>query len=73
MKEYEVIKEIFSPCAANKQEFLEIQCEDPETYLRELYKADKSAQFNPFRKNGSLVIEVTCEAAQRHRYTFNEI
>lgn len=73
MREYEVLKDVYSPCAPDTQEFLELTLEDPEAYIRDLYKEERSAEFHVSEKRGSLVIEVDMEAAQRHRYTFNEI
>lgn len=73
MKTYEVVKEVYNPCAPDTREFLELQLEDPESYVRDLFKKDKSAQFDCTEKDGSLTVEVVCEAAQRHRYTFTEI
>lgn len=73
MKEYEIIKDVYSPCAPDTQEFLELTLEDPEAYVRDLFKNDKSAEFHVSEKKGSLIIEVVLEAAQRHRFTFNEI
>lgn len=73
MKEYEVIKDVYSPCAPAAQEFQELELEDPEAYVRDIFKNDKSAEFNITEKDDSITIEVVCEAAQRHRYTFTEI
>ena len=38
-----------------------------------MFKSDKSAEFSITEKDGAVIIEVVCEAAQRHRYTFSEI
>jgi len=73
MKEYEIIKNVYNPCAPDTQEFLELKLEDPEAYVRDLFKNDKSAEFSVTKTEDGLVIEVVCEAAQRHRYTFTEI
>lgn len=73
MKEYEVIKEVYSPCAPDTQEFLELELDDPEAYVRDIFKNDKSAEISTTEKDGSLIVEVVCEAAQRHRYTFTEL
>lgn len=73
MKEYEVIKDVYNPCAPDTQEFLEIKLEDPEAYVRDIFKNDKSAEFSVTEKDDCVIIEVVCEAAQRHRYTFTEI
>ena len=73
MKAYEVVKEVYNPCAPDTQEFLELEVDDPIAYVKDLYKNDKSAEISTSEKDGSLIIEVVCEAAQRHRYTFSEI
>ena len=73
MKAYEVVKEVYNPCAPDTQEFLELEVDDPIAYVKDLYKNDKSAEISTSEKDGSLIIEVVCEAAQRHRYTFSEV
>ena len=73
MKTYEVVKDVYSPCAQDVQEIKELELENPEEYVRDLYKHDKSATFSVTEKNGDIIIEVVCEAAQRHRYTFSEV
>ena len=73
MKTYEVVKEVYNPCAPDTQEFLELELDDPIAYVKDLYKNDKSAEISTSEKDGSLIIEVVCEAAQRHRYTFSEV
>ena len=73
MKTYEVVKEVYNPCASDTKEFLELELEDPIAYVQDLYKNDKSAEISSSEKDGALIVEVVCEAAQRHRYTFSEI
>lgn len=73
MKRYEIVKEVYNPCAGDSQEILELELESPEAYVRDLFKADKSAEFSVTEKEGSTIVEVVCETAQRHRYTFSEI
>ncbi len=73
MKEYEMIKEVYSPCAPNPQEFKEVQLEDPVAYVKDLFKNDKSAEIEVTEKNGSTIVDVVCDAGQHHRYTFTEI
>ena len=73
MKRYEVVKEVYNPCAPDTQEFLELELDDPIAYVKELYKNDKSAEISSSEKDGTLIVEVVCEAAQRHRYTFSEV
>ena len=73
MKKYEIVKEVYNPCALDTCEITEQEVENPEEYVRELYKNDKSAELSVSEKDGAIIIEVVCEAAQRHRYTFSEI
>ena len=73
MKAYEVVKDVYNPCAPDTQEFLELELEDPIAYVKDLYKNDKSADISSTEKDGTLIVEVVCEAAQRHRYTFSEV
>ena len=67
------MKEVYNPCAPDTWEITEQEGENPEEYVRELYKNDKSAELSVSEKDGAIIIEVVCEAAQRHRYTFSEI
>ena len=73
MKTYEIVKEVYNPCAPDTREFLELTLEDPAAYVEGLYRADKSAQISAAENKGSLVVDVVCEAGQRHRYTFTEV
>lgn len=73
MKTYEVVKEVYNPCAPDTKEFLELELEDPIAYIQDLYKKDKSAEISSTEQDGTLIVEVVCEAAQRHRYTFSEV
>lgn len=73
MKKYEIVKEVYNSCAPDTCEITEQEVENPEEYVRELYKNDKSAELSVSEKDGAIIIEVVCEAAQRHRYTFSEI
>ena len=69
MKQYEVIREIINQCPLNHsrdQFFEEIQCEDPESYIRE-ETYEKSIQ-----KDGSIVFDVYF-SGMHQRYTFSEI
>ena len=52
---------------------MELELEDPIAYVQDLYKKDKSAEISSTEQDGTLIVEVVCEAAQRHRYTFSEV
>ncbi len=73
MKKYEIVKEVYNPCAPDTCEITEQELSDPEAYVRDMFKNDKSAEFSVTKKEGAIIVEVVCEAAQRHRYTFSEI
>ena len=70
---YEIVKEVYNPCAPDTCEITEQEVSNPEEDVRELFKNDKSAEFSVTEKDGAIIVEVVCEAAQRHRYTFSEI
>lgn len=73
MKKYEIVKEVYNPCAPDTCEITEQELSDPKAYVRDMFKNDKSAEFSVTKKEGAIIVEVVCEAAQRHRYTFSEI
>ena len=61
MKQYEVIREIINQCPLNHsrdQFFEEIQCEDPESYIRERCGGRKETYYF---------------SGMHQRYTFSEI
>ena len=77
MKEYEIVKEVFNPCAGDQRpdtcEILEQAIADPETYVREQYRQEKSVEFLTSEKDGALVIEVRFDSGRKQRYTFSEL
>ncbi|NCB91238.1 MAG: hypothetical protein EOM40_01505 [Clostridia bacterium] len=75
MKEYEVIHEIINQCPLNHsrdQFFDEIECEDPETYVREKFQGREYTCEKIKQKDGSMVFEVYVSGLHQ-RYTFTEI
>lgn len=75
MAEYEAIREIINHCPMNHsrdQLFEEIECEDPETYIREKFKGKEFTYEKTERKDGSIVFEIFT-AGIHQRYTFTEI
>lgn len=75
MKEYEVIREIINQCPLNHsrdQLFEEIECEDPESYIREKYKGRDFTYDQSVRSDGTIVFEVFV-SGMHERYTFTEI
>ena len=75
MKEYEVIREIINQCPLNHsrdQFFEEIQCEDPESYIRERCRGQEGTYEKSVQKDGSIVFDVYL-SGMHQRYTFSEI
>ena len=50
MKKYEIVKEVYSPCAPDTCEITEQELSDPEAYVRDMFKNDKSAEFSVTKK-----------------------
>lgn len=77
MKEYEVFKETFNPCAGDQRpdqcEILELELADPAAYVQEQYCNERNVDFLTLEKDGSLVIEALLEGGRKHRYTFSEL
>lgn len=77
MKEYEIVKEVFNPCAGDQRpdtcEIDERAVEDPESYVRALYQQERRAEFLLTERDGSTVIEVLFDYGRKHRYTFSEL
>ena len=75
MKQYEVIREIINQCPLNHSrdlDFEEIQCEDPESYIRERCGGRKETYEKSIQKDGSIVFDVYF-SGMHQRYTFSEI
>lgn len=75
MKEYEAIREIINQCPMNHsrdQFFEEIQCEDPEAYMREKFPGKDVTYEKIVQKDGSIVFDIFT-AGIHQRYTFSEI
>ena len=75
MKEYETVWEIFNKCPNNQMRDVfieEIQCEDPEEYIRQKF-ADKVLQYDKTVKpDGTIVFDIVTSGIKQ-RYTFTEI
>lgn len=75
MREFEVIREIINQCPLNHsrdQFFEEIQCEDPESYLRQRYIGKDAVLEKQIQPDGSIVFDVYL-SGMHQRYTFSEI
>lgn len=75
MREFEVIREIINQCPLNHsrdQFFEEIQCEDPESYLRQRYIGKDTVLEKQIQPDGSMVFDVYL-SGMHQRYTFSEI
>ena len=77
MKEYEVIREEFTPCTGKQlptsREILELKLEDPARYVQEQYMRERSVEFLATERDGSPVIEALLEGGLKHRYTFCQL
>lgn len=77
MREYEIVKETFNPCAGDQRpdqcEILELEIADPAAYVQEQYRNERTVNFLTLDKDGSLVIEALFEGGRKHRYTFSEL
>ena len=75
MKEYETVWEIFNKCPNNQMRDVfieEIQCEDPEEYIRQKF-ADKVLQYDKtVQPDGTIVVDIVTSGIKQ-RYTFTEI
>ena len=75
MKEYETVWEIFNKCPNNQMRDVfieEIQCEDPEEYIRQKF-ADKVLQYDKtVQPDGTIVFDIVTSGIKQ-RYTFKEI
>ncbi|MCI6795863.1 MAG: hypothetical protein MR581_07825 [Lachnospiraceae bacterium] len=75
MKEYETVWEIFNKCPNNQMRDVfieEIQCEDPEAYIRQKF-ADKVLQYDKtVQPDGTIVFDIVTSGIKQ-RYTFTEI
>ena len=72
MKEYEVVVEDINPCGGaryGKKEFLEVEAETPEAYVRE---NAKWPVIDISRVNGDTVITTGDGSGNLIRYTFSE-
>lgn len=75
MKCYEAVWEIFNQCPNNQMRDVfieEIQCEDPEEYIRQKF-ADKVLQYDKtVQPDGTIVFDIVTSGIKQ-RYTFTEI
>ncbi len=72
--EYEIITEIFNPCAGDRPvsvNFEEKTIEDPESYVRSLHASEPMPELSKKEENGSLVIEINIKG-NITRFTFTE-
>lgn len=76
MSEYEIVTELFCPCAGDGYslgtEIEEKELEDPEEYVRTMNGGEKCPPLKTYEKDGALVVEVDVSGNKR-RYTFSLI
>lgn len=72
MREYEAVREIFNQCANNQMRDIfieEIECEDPEIYIKDKYK-DKVLEYEKtVREDGTIIFDIITSGIKQ-RYTF---
>lgn len=72
--EYEIITEIFNPCAGDRPvstNFEEKIIDDPESYVRSLHASEAALELTKKEENGSLIIEINIKG-NITRFTFTE-
>ena len=75
MKEYEAVWEIFNSCANNQMRdvfFEELELEDPEQYILEIFKDKELKYEKSVQEDGTIVFDITTSGI-RQRYSFTEI
>ncbi len=75
MKEYEVIWEIFNKCPRNQMRDVfveEIECADPEGYVREKFKGKDVSYEKTVLDDGSVIFDIVTSGISQ-RCTFSEI
>lgn len=72
MQEYEAVWEIFNLCANNQMRDVfieEIECEDPELYIKNKFK-DKELKYEKTVKSDGTIIFDIITSGIKQRYTF---
>lgn len=72
MKEYEAVWEIFNPCSNNQMRDVfieEIECDDPEKYIKNKFK-DKVLKYDKTVKDDGTIIFDIITSGIKQRYTF---
>ncbi len=75
MKEYEVIWEIFNKCPRNQMRDVfveEIECADPEEYVKAKFKGKDVSYEKTTMEDGSVIFDITTSGIAQ-RCTFSEI
>ena len=73
MKEYEAVWEIYNLCSGNQMRDVfieEIECEDPEVYVRQKFKDKEFSYEKSILEDGTIIFDImTTEIKQRYTFT----
>ena len=73
MREYETVWEIFNLCSGNQMRDVfieEIECEDPEAFLKQKFKDKEFSYEKTVLEDGTIIFDmITTEIKQRYTFT----
>ena len=75
MQEYELVREIPNLCRNNQMRdvfFEEVECEDPEAYVRNLLKGKSLEISTDLREDGSVTVFAVCDGMTQ-KFIFTSI
>jgi predicted RNA-binding protein len=75
MKKYEMIREIFNSCSGNQMrdvDVQEIETDDVDAYLAQIYKGERFTSDRTVKKNGVVVFDIDA-SGMAQRVSFTEI
>ena len=75
MAEYELVREIQNLCWNNQMRdicFQEVECADPESYVRELLKGKNVELSSDAREDGSVTVYASCDGLTQ-KFIFSPI
>ena len=75
MAQYELVREIQNLCRNNQMRdisFQEVECADPESYVRELLKGKNVELSSDAREDGSVTVYASCDGLTQ-KFVFTRI
>lgn len=75
MAEYELVREIQNLCRNNQMRdvsFEEVECADPESYVRQLLRGKNVELSTDAREDGSVTVYASCDGLTQ-KFTFSPI